>query len=102
LVHSNLNNGGAGIGMNFEDLASITHNHKFHRYALGTLKGLLDNAKFKGKDIYWSDNGGGSVYSSGPSWHWGLAGIAEFAQRMEGGLQDIPTEQPGIMQNRKD
>ena len=96
LVHANLNNGAAGIGMFMQDLFLIDKNTKYQKAADGALRWLNQTAKFNGKDIYWNDNGGDYPYSNDPSWHWGLAGIAEFAQRLNGGSQDILGEQPGL------
>jgi hypothetical protein len=96
LIHANLNNGAAGIGMFLRDLYMTNGSNKFKDAAGDALKGLMSSAKYNGKVIYWQDNGGNDPYSDDPSWHWGLAGIAEFAQRIHGGAQDIPGEQPAF------
>jgi rhamnogalacturonyl hydrolase YesR len=96
LVHANLNNGTAGIGMFLQDMYLVTGNQNYRTAAQGVYQWLTQSAKHNGRDIYWQDNGGGGPYSNDPSWHWGTAGIIEFAQRMSGGPQDILGEQPGL------
>ncbi|HET6863666.1 MAG TPA: lanthionine synthetase LanC family protein [Candidatus Saccharimonadales bacterium] len=96
LVHANLNNGAAGIGVFMRDLYLANGKQSYQTAAKGAYKGIVSSAKFKAGDIYWQDNGGNDPYSNDPSWHWGLSGIAEFAQRLNGGLQDIPGEQPAL------
>jgi hypothetical protein len=99
LIHANLNNGAAGIGLFLQDLYLATGDSKYHTSANGARLWLAQNKKYRGKDIYWQDNGGDTVYSNDPSWHWGIAGIIEFAQRMNGGTQDILGEQPSLKSN---
>jgi hypothetical protein len=97
LIHANLNNGAAGIVQFLWDLGVANGNNKYKDAARRGLKGLMISAKFKGSNIYWQDNGGDDPYSNDPSWHWGLAGIAGTAQRVNGGHRDIPGEQPALM-----
>jgi len=97
LVHANLNNGAAGVGMFLQDLYQATGNQKYGSGATGAIQWLKSSAKFSGNDIYWRYNGGEESYSNDPSWHWGLAGIIEFYQRYNGGAQDILGEQPGLL-----
>src|SRR5437868_2686031 len=96
LVHANLNNGAAGIGTFLQDMYRTTGNKKYQAGAQGAMKWLLATAKYHGSNIYWDDNGGSDPYSDDPSWHWGLAGLAEFAQRLKGGQLDMPGEQPSL------
>ncbi|HVX47912.1 MAG TPA: lanthionine synthetase LanC family protein [Candidatus Saccharimonadales bacterium] len=99
IVHADLNNGAAGIGMFLRDLYLVSGQKKYQAGAKGALKWLTDSAKHKGSQdqyLYWQDDGGSDPYSDDPSWHWGLAGIIEFAQRMDGGASDIPGEQPAL------
>jgi uncharacterized protein YyaL (SSP411 family) len=96
LTRPNLDNGAAGIGIFLHDLYLASGDRRYQAGAQGALNWLMASAKHHGKDIFWQDNDEGSLFSRDPSWHWGLAGIIEFAQRMNGGKQDIPGEQPGI------
>lgn len=99
LIHANLNNGAAGIGFFLRDLYLASGEQKYQAGAQGALEWLTDNSKHGGQQnnyIYWNDNGGDDAYSNDPSWHWGLAGIVNFDQRMNGGTADIPGEQPGL------
>ncbi len=96
LVRPNLNNGAAGIGMFLHDLAKASGNNKYQNGAEGALKWLMSSAKGNSNSIYWSDNDEGNRFSKDPSWHWGTAGIIEAAQRINGGKQDIPGEQPSL------
>jgi hypothetical protein len=104
LIHANLNNGSAGIGMFFEDLALASSDGKYHTVAEGALTWLKNTAIHDGKHAYWRDNSGYADGNSGPtgpynrdpSWHWGSAGIIAFMVRMRGGRMDIPGEQPAL------
>lgn len=96
VVHANLNNGAAGIGMFMRDLYLVNGKQKYQTAAEGSYRGLVNSSKFKAGDIYWQDNDGDNQYSNDPSWHWGLSGVAEFIQRLNGGAQDIPGEQPAL------
>ena len=99
LVHANLNNGAAGIGMFLHDMYAVSGNRTYQAGAQGALKWLTASAQHRGSRgqyLYWLDNGGDDSYSNDPSWHWGLAGIIEFAQRMNSGTLDIPGEEPAL------
>ena len=96
LIHANLNNGAAGIGMFLEDLYQATNDPKYHQASQGALNWITASAARDGNDIYWNDNGGEAAYSKDPSWHWGTAGILAFVARMHGGTIDIAGEQPGL------
>ena len=100
LIHANLDNGAAGIGQFLWDVYQATGNQKYKITSQSALQGLKSSAKFNGRDIYWQDNGGNDPYSNDPSWHWGLAGIIEFTQRINGGSQDILGEQPGLAKTK--
>jgi rhamnogalacturonyl hydrolase YesR len=96
LIHANLNNGAAGIGLFFQDLYLATGNSRYQLAAQGALNWIMNSSEPNGKNIGWSDNGGNDPYSNDPSWHWGIAGIIEFVQRVVGGKMDIPGEQPAL------
>lgn len=96
IIHTNLNNGAAGIGMFLKDLADTAGNSKYQTMAQQTLNWIKTSAKHDGTNVYWDDNDGENDYSRDPSWHWGTAGIINFAARMAGSKVDIPGEQPGL------
>lgn len=100
LIHVNLNNGAAGNVQFLWDLGLAKGDKNggnvYKNAAKKGLKGIMTRAKLNGSDIYWQDNGGNDPYSNDPSWHWGLAGIAESTQRIYNGTQDIPGEQPAL------
>ncbi len=96
IVHANLNNGTAGIGLFLKDLGDASHDSKYEQAAGQAYAWLMTTAKHDGKDIYWTDNDGENNYSRDPSWHWGTAGIINFMTRMNGGTTDIPGQQPGL------
>ncbi len=96
IIHTNLNNGAAGVGMFLHDLAAAGGGAKYQTMAQQTLNWITATAKHDGSNIYWDDNDGQNNYSRDPSWHWGTAGIIGFAARMAGGSVDIPGEQPGL------
>lgn len=104
LIHTNLDNGTAGIGMFLEDLYKVTGSSKYKNAVNGALISIKSTAKYKSGNIYWTDNGGyangnsgpSSPYSDDPSWHWGNAGILSFVIRVNGGSWDIPGEESGL------
>ena len=96
IIHANLNNGAAGVGMFLQDIFIVTGKPSYHDAADRSILGLKNSAKSNNQGLYWNDNGGDAPYSNDPSWHWGTAGIIEFAQRLNGGPQDILGEQPGF------
>jgi hypothetical protein len=102
LVHANLNNGAAGIGMFLYDMSEALKKKdpvvaaRYLAGAQGAQKWLMATAVHKGGLVYWHDYGRGdnnAPYSKDPSWHWGNAGIIAFLARMSGGTVDIPGEQ---------
>jgi len=105
LVHANLNNGAAGIGVFLQDLYLATGQSKYHTGALGAIDWLMSSAKHKGSSVYWNDNGGyvdgnsgsSDAYGNDPSWHWGDAGILAAMLRINGASFDMPGEQPGLV-----
>jgi hypothetical protein len=96
IIHTNLNNGAAGIGMFLSDLAGVTGDAKYQNMAQQALNWITAAAQHDGSNIYWNDNDGENNYSRDPSWHWGTAGIIAFTARMAGGSVDIPGEEPGL------
>jgi len=99
VIHANLNNGAAGIGMFLKDLADTSGDLKYQHMAQQALEWIIASGKYNNANIYWDDNDGENNYSHDPSWHWGTAGIVEFAAKMGGGNIDIPGEQPGLTIN---
>jgi rhamnogalacturonyl hydrolase YesR len=105
LVHKNLDNGNAGIGVFLEDLAKAGGDQKYHQAAIGALTWIKNTARHNGNRVSWDDNSGyqngnsgpTSPYSNDPSWHWGDAGILNFMVLMQGGTTDIPGEQSGLL-----
>lgn len=97
IVHANLNNGAAGIGMFLRDLYLATNNGKYKDAAQGALNWVMSTAVRDGDGVHWRDSDGGNSYSKDPSWHWGSAGIVAFIARMTGGATDIPGQQSGLV-----
>lgn len=97
IVHSNLNNGTAGIGMFMQTLAELTGDQKYRALAQSAKLSLEKSAIRSGDDkIFWKDNDGEDNYQADPSWHWGNAGILAFFARMEGAQLDMPGSQSGL------
>jgi Lanthionine synthetase C-like protein len=101
LIHPNLDNGTAGIGMFLRDLYLATKVRRFQAGALGCLRGVMTAATIEHGYPVWhdadkKDSGKIVPYSRDPSMHWGLAGYIMFIQRMLGGLTDAPGLHPGL------
>lgn len=96
ITHTNLNNGAAGIGMFFQDLAEVTGNQQYQDLVTQTRSKIESTALRDGKVIYWDDNDGEDDYSRDPSWHWGTAGIVAFLARTEGSKFNMPGMQSGL------
>ncbi|HSX31661.1 MAG TPA: lanthionine synthetase LanC family protein, partial [Candidatus Saccharimonadales bacterium] len=91
IIHANLNNGAAGVGMFAGDLAAVTGDKAHKALSDNAVKGLRSSAKGT-KDVYWKDNSGdfGDNYQNDPSAHWGKAGIVIYLARITGGKADAP------------
>jgi hypothetical protein len=96
IVHPNLNNGAAGIGMFLEDIYQVTQDPSFKAGSDGALRWLTTTAVREGKTIYWDDNDKGKPFTKDPSWHWGISGIISLYQRKLGGKRDVPGEQSSL------
>lgn len=96
MLHANLDNGVAGIGVFLHDLYLVTGQKKYEDGAKGALVWIENTKQGSDNHIYWNDNGGNAQYENDPSWHWGDAGIVNFIQRMNHGSLDIPGEQPSL------
>lgn len=96
IVHPNLNNGGAGIGMFMEDILRVTKDSHYKTGSQGAFNGLVHQASQEGGTIYWKDSEDGKQFSKDPSWHWGSAGIISFMLHHSGGQFDIPGQQPAL------
>jgi hypothetical protein len=100
IIHANLDNGAAGIGMFLKDLGDATQESTYLDGAQGAQNWLMATAVRDGKKVYWKDNGGNDPYSDDPSLHWGTAGIVTFMLRMQGSKTDMPGEQPALSPRR--
>lgn len=97
IIHSNLNNGSAGVGVFLKDLSEAGGDSRYNVLAQQVLNRIISTSlRDINGNIYWADNGGEADYSNDPSWHWGTAGIMEFIAKMSGSALDIPGEQPGL------
>jgi len=96
VIHANLNNGVAGIGMFLKELADVSGDAQYQALAEQALEWLKRTAVHENGSVYWKDNDGEDDYARDPSWHWGLAGIAAFTSRMAGGKVSIPGQQPAL------
>ncbi len=96
IIHANLNNGAAGVGMFLKELAETTNDKRYEVGAKEALQWIQNMARKDGSVIFWNDNDGEQNYSKDPSWHWGTAGIVAFISRMEGGKINMPGHQEGL------
>lgn len=94
IIHVNLNNGAAGIGMFMLDLAETSGKQEYYQIAQQAHNWVQATAQIDGNVLYWNDNDGEAPYSNDPSWHWGRAGLIGFMARMNGGSVNIPGQQP--------
>ncbi len=98
IIHPNLDNGSAGIGMFLKALANVTKDAKYVAAADATKAQLQASAKrdSAGKLSY-DDSDEGRPFSGDTSWHWGLAGITAGVEFMSGGTFEMPGEQEALV-----
>lgn len=96
IVHANLNNGAAGIGMFLLELNEASGDNRYKELADQARVWIANTAQREGNLVFWDDNDGEANYSRDPSWHWGSAGIIAFMVRAEGGKVNIPGMQAGL------
>lgn len=110
LVHVNLNNGAAGIGMFMHDLAAMSTGPSKQRYAAaanGAQEYITTAARRSGNAVGWTDNGGldddgnrPPDYQKDSSMHWGATGIAMFLLHRQGLGRDAPGFHPALVRAR--
>jgi hypothetical protein len=102
LVHTSLDNGAPGIGIFLYDLYGVTGAPTYRDGAADARRWIESVAFHDRHGAYWCEHiRSESWHLCGePSWHWGEAGIVDFAARLQGWSLDIPGEEPGFDHGR--
>jgi hypothetical protein len=98
LVHTSLDNGSPGIGIFFYDLYAVTGAPAYRNGALDAQRWVQSVSFHDRNGVYWCEHLRNENWHlcGEPSWHWGQAGIIDFAARLKGWQLDIPVEQTGF------
>jgi hypothetical protein len=98
LIHTGLSNGAPGIGLFLHDLYDVT-GAPAYRDGAADAERWIESAAFHDRNgAYWCEHirNGNWQLCGEPSWHWGAAGIIDFAARLKGWQLDIPGEETGF------
>lgn len=101
-VHTSLDSGAPGIGIFLHDLFEVT-GAPAYRDGANDAQRWIESVTFHDHNgAYWCEhNRNGNWHLCGdPSWHWGAAGIIDFAARLNGWPLDIPGEEVGFARGR--